>query len=195
MSTTMRHHGGVAAVAAVALLVGTTAGAHTTQIAQLKQVGATAIVYRGPQIDVALSYRYAKAYPHEKWLLLDVAMMAANNPIGVPRAAIAVRTPDGTIVPMATQAAVEDSYGALAPAIMRANVAREPLNYLVPQRGRLLHYFARPGYGLAFPTAYLDSWHTDYGRLFFQIPGGVQPGQYDLILSLSHGRVDIPFTI
>jgi hypothetical protein len=152
-------------------------------------------VYRGPNIEVALSYRFARANLGEKWLFLDTAIKATDNPVEVPRTAIAVRTPQGELIHLASQAAFANQYGSLQSDIMRANVNREPLNYLVPRRFHRLGFFARPGYALAFPVAWLDYWFTDYGRLYFELPNGVQRGNYQLVIDLPNSEVVIPFAL
>ncbi len=183
------------AVAGLSLLCDAAVWATTAAAPELKQVGATAVVYNGPQVDVALSYRFAKLNPTGRWLLLDTAMTAAANTIEVPRTAIAVRTPDGTVVPLATQQEFGNDYPQLASMIARANTSREPLNYLIPQRYRRIGYFAERGHGLAFPSVWLDQRHNAYGRLFFKLPDGIQKGNYELLINLPQSQVAIPFAI
>lgn len=183
------------AMAGLSLLCGTAVWATMPEAPELKQVGATAIVYKGPQVDVALSYRFAKLNPTGRWLLLDTAMTAAAKTIEVPRTAIALRTPDGAVVPLATQQEFGNDYPQLAAMIARANTTREPLNYFIPQRYHRIGYFAERGRGLAFPSVWLDQRHNAFGRLFFQLPNGIQKGTYELLINLPQGQVAIPFTI
>jgi hypothetical protein len=182
-------------VATAAALTGAVAKADVAASAELKQVGATAIVYQGPQVDVVLSYRFAKLNPGGGWLLLDTAMTAAEGPIEVPRGAFSVRTPTGEIVPLATQQALAKDYAVLAAPIARADFTREPMGYLIPRRTRHLRYFAERRPALVFPTEWLDEYHNSAGRLFFQIPGGVPRGAYELMIDLPGSHVSIPFTI
>jgi hypothetical protein len=183
------------AVAGLSLLCDAAVWARTAGAPELRQVGATAIVYKGPQVDVALSYRFAKLNPTGRWLLLDTAMTAAAETIEVPRTAIALRTPDGAVVPLATQQEFGKDYPQLAAMIARANVSREPLNYLIPHRYRRIGYFAERGHGLAWPSVWLDQRHNAFGRLFFQLPDGIQKGNYELLIKLPKSQVAIPFTI
>ncbi len=193
---TERFQLGASAVAAgLAALLAVAARADTRLIPETRQVGATAIVYHGPTLNVALSYRFPKLNPSGEWLMLDTAMTATSDPVEVPRTAIAVRTPTGAVVPLASQRAFGLAYAKLASAIHRANVTREPLAYLVPHRPGRLDYFATPGRGLAFESAWLDDWHSSYGRLYFRLPQGVQKGSYELLINLPHAEVSIPFTI
>ena len=184
------------AAIALSVLCDAAAWAHTPPVPleTTRQVGATAIVYKGPQVDVALSYRYAKANPTGTWLMLDAAMTSAV-PIEIARGAISVRTPDGTVVPLATQPEFGKAYASLAGSIERANVAREPLGYLVPHRARRMELFSEPGRRVVFDSVWLDQWATAYGRLYFELPGGVRQGAYALLISLPQSTVRIPFTI
>ncbi len=183
------------AVAGLSLLCDAAVWAATAPDPQLTNVGATAVVYKGPQVDVALSYRFAKLYPTGRWLLLDTAMTAATDPIEIPRAAVSLRTPDGAIIPLATQKQFGDDYPRLASTIARANATREPMSYLTPQRYRRIGYFAERGHGLAWPSVWLDQRHNAFGRLFFQLPDGIRKGNYELLITLPKSEVAIPFTI
>jgi hypothetical protein len=194
MSTEHGSGSGVVVAAALALLVGAAAFAGPTLAEETKQVGATAIVYRGPKIDVAISYRFIKLNPSGTWFFLDTAM-TATAPIEVPRTAISLRTPSGAVVALASQEEFGRAFPGLAGEITRANKTREPMAYLTPRRYRRLAYFTEPGRGLAFPSVWLDEWHNHYGRLFFQLPAGIQPGSYELVIDLHDSRVAIPFTI
>jgi hypothetical protein len=186
---------GVVLVAASALLFGGVASADTRSTPEISKVAPAALVYRGAQVDVALSYRFAKANPKGHWLLLDTVLTAATAPIEVPRSAFAVRTPTGEVVPLASEDTFSADYGELAPTIARANLSREPMGYLIPQRFRPIRFFAQRGHGLVFPTVWLDQWHNDYGRLFFRLPYGVQGGTYELLINLPESKVVIPFTL
>ncbi|MDD5563073.1 MAG: hypothetical protein PHQ91_05130 [Thermoanaerobaculaceae bacterium] len=183
------------AVAGLSLVCDAAVWATTAPAPEIRQVGATAVVYKGPQVDVALSYRFAKQNPTGRWLLLDTAMTAATQPIELSRTLIALRTPDGAVVPLATQQEFGNDYPQLAGTIARANATREPMSYLTPHRFRRIGYFAERGHGLSFPSTWLDQWHNNFGRLFFLLPDGVQKGSYELLIDLPKGRVAIPFTI
>ncbi len=184
-----------AVTVAAAALLGATAVAQAAPAPSLTQVGATAIVYKGPQIQVVVSDRFARYNPEGSWLLLDTAMTATSDPVEIPRSAISVRTPDGALVPLATQAAFEAHYPQLASMLMRARVASEPLAYLIPARARLLGLFAPHGIGITWDSAWLDQFHNSYGRLYFDLPNGVQKGRYELLIHLPTDDVVIPFTV
>lgn len=195
MNTNLVSRTSIAAFATLSLLSATAALAHATPVPQLRQVGATAVVYRGADIEVALSYRFAKVNTGGKWLLLDVGMTAAGAPVEITRDAISLRTPSGRVFALASEKAFLDGYPELAPTIARARVAAEPLSYFKPQRAARLQYFARPGRGFVYPSVWLDVWHNTFGNLYFRIPDGVQHGRYELRIDRPENPVTIPFEI
>ena len=193
MRTNLLRGAGVA-VAALGALSGTAARAGTPP-SQITDAGATTSVYRGPRIQVAISDQYARYYPEGRWLLLDTEMSASGGPISIPRSAIAVRTPSGEVVPLATQEEFEKGYPELASPIRQANFFKEHLGYFLPERPRALDLFRLHGVGWVWPSAVLDPFHNCYGRLYFHLPGGVQKGRYELLIALPKTEVVIPFNV
>jgi hypothetical protein len=183
------------AAAAGSLLFGGTVWANAKPEQEVRQVGATSIVYHGPQVNIALSYRYPKFNPEAHWLMLDTVMAAARDPIEVPRNAISLRTPSGLIIPLATPREYNNGYRQLAWSITKDNATREPLGLLLPLRYRPLRFFPPSGIGLMFDSEWLDDFHNSYGRLFFKLPGTVHKGTYELLIELPESNVVIPFTI
>jgi hypothetical protein len=175
--------------------LGSTTAATAPGTAEIRQVGATAVVYRGPVVEIVLSYRFSKLNPQGNWLLLDTVMTATSAPVEVERSGIAVRTPSGEIVPLASQEEFAKAYRELGASIMRANATIEPMGYLPPQRPRPIRFFSEAGRRLVFPAQPLDEWHNEFGRLYFHLPGGVQHGAYELLIALKNGEVAIPFTL
>jgi hypothetical protein len=182
------------AVAALAALFGTTARAET-RTSHGADAGATIAVYKGPRIQVAISDRYARYYPGGQWLLLDIEMSATGGPISISRSEIAVRTPGGEVIPLATQQEFERGYPELVSPIRQANFFKEGLGYFLPEHPRELHLFRLHGVGWVCPSAVLDPFHNCYGRLFFHLPNGVQKGRYELLIRLPKNEVVIPFTV
>ncbi len=182
------------AVAALSALFGTPAGAQTPA-SQGTDAGATTVVYRGPRIQVAVSDLYARYHPAGQWLLLDTEWSAAGGPISIPRSAVAVRTPSGEVVPLATQQEFEKGYAELASQIRQADLSGERLGYFLPERIRELDLFRLHGVGWVWPSVVLDPFHNCYGRLYFHLPNGVQKGRYELLIRLPEDDVVIPFNV
>jgi hypothetical protein len=195
MTHALQHHRSVALAAAGALLFAASLAAGTASADQVRQAGATAVVYRGPQVHVAISYRYPALNPGGTWLMLDTTMAATAAPLEISRSAISLRTPDGEIVPLASPAQYADAYPRLAWSIVKDDATREPLGLAVARPVLPLRYFPPRGVGLSFDAEWLDYWHNRYGRLFFEVPDGVQTGRYELLMNLPESKVVIPFTL
>ena len=64
-------------------------------------------------------------------------------------------------------------------------------------RSRPFRFFADLGKGnpTSFDEVDLDDLTAVMGRLFFKIPGKIQPGQYWLVVKLQGSEVQVPFRI
>ncbi len=168
------------------------AGAAVDRVAQ---PGRTTVVYHGPQLQVAVSYKFPELNPEGRWLLLDTTMAATRDPLVIPRTAFSLRTPDGSVVPLASPDQYSEALPRLAWSIAKDNATAEPLGLLIARGYRPLRYFPQRGFGLAFDAEWVDHWHNSYGRLFFELPGGIRRGSYELRIDLPERQVVIPFTL
>src|SRR4030042_6856166 len=67
----------------------------------VERIGGTILHYRGPELDVVLSYRFANSNPGEDWLFLDVGITAETRDSGEgKRGRSAVRPPPGATPPV-----------------------------------------------------------------------------------------------
>ncbi len=157
--------------------------------------GATTVIYRGPKIQVAVNDRYDRYHPGGKWLLLDTEMATVGGTISIPRSAVAVRTPAGEVVPLASQRQFEAGYPQLTSAIILADFHRAKLDYFLPERPRAMDLFRLHGVGWVLLSIVLDPFHNSYGRLYFHLPNGVQRGRYELLIGLPKSEVAVPFYV
>lgn len=185
----------VVTVVALGAAVATMTSATAASAADTADRGATTVVYRGARIQVAISCHYARLHPEGNWLILDAEMGVTGGPIGIPRDAIAVRTPSGDVVTLATQAEFEQGYPEMASAIKTADFTRERLGYLLNEEPRRLDLFRLHGVGWVWQTLPLDPFHNCYGRLYFHLPHGVQRGHYELLIRAPKEDVVLPFVI
>jgi len=188
--------GRVAPVLAAALLLGACSSAVPTETPNVSQAGETVLLYKGPELEAALSYRFARNNPGEEWLLLDFGVTGtANVSVEIPRDRIWLRTPAGEIVPLATQQEFGSAYPQLASTIRRAGSGREPLDYFRALRPCNLGLFTAPGEGLALLSVWVSNREACFGWLFFHPPGGVTSGHYVLGIDLPESKVRIPFKL
>ncbi|MGC8916988.1 MAG: hypothetical protein ACP5NF_08425 [Thermoanaerobaculum sp.] len=167
-----------------------------TGVPGVDKVGATVLRYRGPEVELALGYRFATLSLGEEWLILDLAVTAApGHVVEVKRDAIFVLTPQGERIPLASQEQFAEAYAALQPTLRRAALAADPLGYFNRELPCSLDFFAAPGEAIVYPSVHVDDRRVCEGRLFFFVPGGIQPGRWTLALDLVESRIRIPFEL
>jgi hypothetical protein len=160
------------------------------------RVGKTVLRYVGPEVETVLSYRVANLRQGEEWLFLDVAVTGAGRTsVELKREKIAIRTPSGEVVPLATQEEFGQAYSQLAAALARADVASEPVDYFTSRKSKSLNFLVAPGTGIAFDSVWVNDLEVASGRLCFFIRGGAQAGPYELRIDLQESKVRIPFRL
>ena len=146
-----------------------------------------------------LGYRLVQDEVGSPWALMNVGVTLRK---GVPdytmkRDVFTLQTPDGKTVPLATQQEYLKA-GSLPALNQKAKVVKDSINYFPagPNRPCAIRFFAdQGGPGLAFDQVDL-SWERDcVGRLFFNVPGGIQPGQYWLNVKFATTVVQVPFRV
>ena len=150
---------------------------------------------------VVLGYETANYSINNTWMLLEVAMTTVNkHDATVTRSDIAIKTPDGKFILLATQNAFSKGFENLRPMEARANVQHQSLNYLPKEANRpcTMSFFAStsggPGQSIAYDQFSLTPQSACVGRLYFQIPDGIQYGDYALFVKFP-SEVEVPFTI
>ena len=185
----------VAVAAAAANVACTTAT--PTDTPGIDELGRYILRQEGPEVDAVLGYRFATNSIGSDWLLLEVNLSSPRQRSAeIMREDVWVRTPDGTKVPLASQKLFGEDYGALRPVIDKANIQRDPMDYFPPNRRDCrVQFFVGPGNGVAFDSVSVNDRRACQGKLFFKIPGSVQPGRWTLGIDLEESQVRIPFEI
>jgi hypothetical protein len=150
---------------------------------------------------VTLGYQVAQRSVGEEWVLLEVGvtMRAPSKDFTLKREHITMKTPDGTLIPLATQS--DFAKAGYLPALQnRAKVVRDSINYFPVEasRGCALAFFANVGQAgrqLAFNEVELSTTRGCVGRLYFHVPGGIKTGQYWLNVNFGESEVQVPFRI
>jgi hypothetical protein len=161
----------------------------------VERLGDTVLRYTGPEIEAVVSYRFPELNPTEDWLFLDVAFTAVRAPVEIDRKKISVRTPAGEEIPLATQEEFRAAHGELAAKLARADVVGEPLGYFAGRIEKKLEFFATPFEGLVFDSFSVTDREVYVGRLYFNVPGGVQAGRWELRAKLAESELRIPFRL
>jgi hypothetical protein len=162
----------------------------------VEQVGSTVVKYVGQDVELAMSYRFAAGNLGLEWLLVDLAATGTHQEsTELKRQKIALKTPSGDIIPLPPQQELADDYSSIRSADRRADVAGEPLRYWGGRRSCTLNFLVEPGTGLAMDSIWVNEDRVCQGRLYFPMPGGVQPGPYELRIDLKESKVRMPFKI
>lgn len=148
---------------------------------------------------VSLGYRVAQQSVGEEWIMLEVGLTSRGKDVTVKREDLSVKTPDGSIIPLATQSEYAKA-GYLPSLHMRAKVVRDSINYFPVEvsRGCSVAFFANLGQGrrqLAYDQVELSRQRACVGRLFFHVPSGIKVGQHWLNVKFGESEVQVPFRI
>ncbi len=162
----------------------------------VERVGKYLLMHKGPQSEVVVGYRFAQQSLGSDWLVLEMAMTSPPNQTAVmKRENVAVKTPAGETVLLATQREFNEAYGTLQSRLRAADVVRDPMNYWPPRKSECaIRFFTTPGTGVSFDEVTVNDFRACEGRLLFNIPGGVQAGRYILTIGLDTSEVEIPIT-
>jgi hypothetical protein len=150
---------------------------------------------------VTLGYRVANGSVGEDWMMLDVGITVRDGvkSYDLKREALTLKTPDGKVIPLATQKEYA-SAGYLPALNKKAQVTRDKINYFPAEVNKAcaLLFFSdlgRPGAPPSFDQVDLTDNRACVGRLFFKVPGGIQTGQHWLVAKFAQSEVQVPFRI
>lgn len=149
---------------------------------------------------VTLGYRIANGSVGDEWMLLEAGMTLQpdTKEYALTRDKITVTTPDGTVIPLASQ---EDYSKANLRALdARASQVRDSINYFpaganVPCRIGFFTDVSQPVRGGAHDKVSLHTQRACAGRLYFKVPGNIQYGQHFLNVGFESSTLHVPFTI
>lgn len=183
-------------VALTASLTGCSS-ATPTDTPGVERLGAYILKQFGPELWTVLGYKFASSQLGDEWMILEVGL---SSPTGqnakVTREAIFLRSPSGNTIPLPSQEEFNKAWGDLRPVIAKANVDRDPLDYFPPSRIECsMQFFVAPGQGVSFDEVTVNDRRGCFGRLFFNIPGGIQSGRWVLGIDLEESEIRIPFDL
>jgi hypothetical protein len=181
----------------VMIAVTSCSSAVPTETPGVERLGEYILRQRGNEAEVIVAYKYAALNLGNEWLLLELALSSPQGESAkFERKDIWVRTPDGVRIPAASQEAFGEAYRGIRAEISQANVVREPMDYFPPNRLPCsIQLYVAPGEGVVFDQVSVNDRRACQGKLFFYIPGGVQPGRYVLGMDLEEDEIRIPFTM
>ena len=147
---------------------------------------------------VILGYQAANRSVGEDWLLLDVGITVREGvkDYTLTRPAITLTTPDGKTLPLPS---IEEFRKGNTQALQsRARVQRDSINYFPPSAHKpcaILFFPDLSDRPMSYDEVEISQSRACLGRLFFQIPGGIQYGQHWLNVKFAQGQLRVPFRI
>jgi len=147
---------------------------------------------------VILGYQLANRSLGEEWMLLEVGMTVRDGVKNytLKRDAMSLDTPDGKHLPLPS---ISDHRKGDTRALQnREKVQRDSINYFPPSASkacRLGFFNEVDSRAMAYDQVELSYQRACLGRLYFQIPGGIQYGQHWLNVKFENSVVRVPFRI
>jgi hypothetical protein len=196
----------VFALAVCVVGFGAVATAEDETAAQAKEkIGVEGKFVRVAETDegwVVLGYQTANESVGEEWMLLNVGMtvLAGQKGQKITRDQIKLVTPDRQVISLPTQEEYSKVRGKLAAMTREDDMMHESINYFPPGADQVcrIGFFSdptRPMQGLAYDEVELNPQRACVGRLYFQVPGGIQYGNYNLDVQFANSIVRVPMKI
>ncbi|MDB4306070.1 hypothetical protein N9980_00730 [bacterium] len=187
----------IVAVAGVAVTLTGCSTATPTDTPGVDRMGQYVLKQFGPELWTLLGYRFANSQLGDEWMILEIGLSSPNGQSAkVAREDIFLLSPSGNRIPLATQRQFNEAWGSLRSTIEKANVNRDPLEYFPPSRIECaIQFFVTPGQGVSFDEVTLNDRRGCFGRLFIDVPGGIQAGRWILGIDLEESEIRIPFDL
>jgi hypothetical protein len=185
------------ALVGVAVTLASCSSATPTDTPGVDRMGRSILRQNGPELMTVLGYRFANSQMGDEWMILEVALSSPGGQTAkVTRENVFLSTPDGDRLPLPTQKEFNEAYGSLRSTIAKADIDRDPLTYFPPDREPCaMRFFVTPGAGVSFDEVVMNDRRACYGRLFFKVPGGIQPGRWVFGIDLPESEIRIPFEL
>jgi hypothetical protein len=159
-----------------------------------RQRGRAAVEFRDSDIQIVAAYYYSQRNHDSRWLLIESGV-SANDSITIARSAIALRTPQGREIPLATQRRVGEDVKRIEQLLQNAGVLSHNVASYFTQRDRIesMRLFTLPFGGVVHDDFVTDRHHVAVGPLFFESPTGAwERGTYALMVRHSKGTAQLP---
>lgn len=195
----------IAFVVSVVGFVGATAADEETPAKAGEKVGVEGTFVRVAENAegwVVVGYRAANEAVGKEWVFFDIGMTVQKGVKGqkITRDDLKLVTPKDEVIDMATQEAYSKAAGSLAAMEHEANMMHDSIDYFPPGADQAcrIGFFtdqSQPMRGMAYDEVELSPNRACLGRVYFQVPGGLQLGNYNLDVHFAESIVKVPVEI
>ena len=162
-----------------------------------KKLGRAAVQYRDKTIQMVAAYYYSQLNHDSRWLLIE-AGLSTEDETKIAREAIALRTPQGREIPLASQRRVGEDVNRIEQLLQNASVVSHPVTSYFNQRDRTesMKLFTLPFGPVVHNDFLTDRHHVAVGPLFFESPTGAwEKGTYALVVRHGNGTAELPIQL
>ena len=151
---------------------------------------------------VVVGYRAANGAVGKEWVFFDIGMTVQRGVKDqkITRDDVKFVTGKGEVINMATQEEYSKAAGSLAAMEREALMMRDSIDYFPPGADQAcrIGFFtdqSQPMRGMAYDEVELSPNRACLGRVYFQVPGGLQLGNYNLDVKFADSIVKVPVEI
>lgn len=162
-----------------------------------REVGRAAVDYRDGDIQVVAAYYHSQLNHDSRWIMIETAI-STNELTTIHRNDIALRTPGGREIPLATQRRVGEDVKRIEQLLQNARVVTHNVVSYFPQRdyAEPMQLFTLPFGPVVHDDFVVDRHRVAVGRLFFESPTGAwEDGTYALIVRHENGTAQLPIRL
>jgi hypothetical protein len=162
-----------------------------------KKHGRAVVEFRDKTIHVVAAYYYSQRNHDSRWLLIQTAISTADETI-IHRNEIALRTPQGREIPLATQTRIGEDVNKVEQLLQNAKVQTHDVASYFRQQDRLedMQLFRLPFGPVVHNEFIVDRDHVAIGPLFFEGPSGAwADGTYALVIRHGTNTAELPIEL
>jgi hypothetical protein len=163
----------------------------------VKKRGKAVVEYKDKDIQVVAAYNYSQRNHDSRWLYIQTGLTTRDETI-IRRDAIALRTPQGRSIPLASQRQVGDDTKRVEQLLQNARVVSHDIPSYFTQAYRIedMQLFRLPFDRIVHDEFIVDRDRLAVGPLFFASPTGAwEKGTYALVVRHGKGSVELPITL
>jgi hypothetical protein len=162
-----------------------------------KKRGNAAVEYRDNTIQIVAAYYYSQRNHDSRWLLIETALSTEEEDV-IHRDALALRTPQGREIKLATQERVGEDVTRIEQLLQNARVVSHDVPSYFAQRDRIesMRLFTLPFGPVVHDDFVTDHHRVAVGPLFFESPTGAwEKGTYALLVRHAKGTAELPIQL